>query len=292
MKKDSAQDLQKFEGDHYLKIGNCLFGAIVNSKNLLTNEGKVFMVILFKTVGFKKEFDWLNYKQICKYCSIKQKTRISEAVKNLIEKKLVIRKGKYFKVNQNFEEWLTVNKEIIDSIKEVYKSEKLQNSVTPSNDKLQKSVTAVTKKRNSKLQNSVTPSTDNIITDKIITDNNIYSHNDLVNNFFKEELSAKNQIEEIFNFWNSKKIITHKILTEKIKGKINSKLNDYTKDEIIQAIDNYWQILSDNKYFFSYRWTLEKFLQRGFEEFKDLQIAKNNFLKGEIKVQRVITPVS
>ena len=271
MKKDSAQDLQKFEGEPYLKIGNSLFGAIVNSKNLLTNEGKVFMVILFKTVGFKKEFDWLNYKQICKYCSIKQKTRISESVKNLILKGLIIRDGKHFRINQNFDNWLCLDSESKTVIRELYLNEKLQDSVTPRDDKLQDSVTGVTEKRNSKLQVSVTPSTDNTFTDKTITDNNIYSRDGPVKNL--------SEIEEIFNFWNSKQIIIHKSLTAKAKGTINSKLKYYTSDEITQAIENYWEILSDDKYFFTYRWTLEKFLQSGFEQFKDIGIAKNNYLK-------------
>ena len=93
----------KKENDRYIKIVNSLFGAIVQSNNLLTNDGKVFMVILFKTVGFQKEKDWLSYKQICKYSGIKQKTRISESIKNLVAKGLVIREGKNFRINQDFE---------------------------------------------------------------------------------------------------------------------------------------------------------------------------------------------
>ncbi len=73
-----------FNGDPYLKISNLLLGAIVNSKDLLTYEGKIFMIILFKTIGFQKEVDWLSYKQICKHTGIKYKTRVSESVKNLI----------------------------------------------------------------------------------------------------------------------------------------------------------------------------------------------------------------
>jgi phage replication O-like protein O len=121
-----------FDGDPYLKIVNLLFGAIVNSKDLLTYEGKVFMVILFKTTGFQKEMDWLSYKQICKHTGIKHKTRVSESIKSLVEKNLVIKDGKYFKVNQDFEKWLTLDKENINSVKELYQCKKLRNSVTQS----------------------------------------------------------------------------------------------------------------------------------------------------------------
>ena len=261
----------KKENGRYIKIINSLFGAIVQSKNLLTNDGRVFMVILFKTVGFQKQKDWLSYRQICKYSGIGQKTRISESIKNLVAKKLIIREGKYFKVNQNFENWLCLDSEKINVIRQCYLNKKLQKSVTHDKDKLHNSVTSVTEKRNLKLHKNVTPSTDNIITDKIITDNNIYSRDGPGNNL--------SEIEKIFNLWNLKKIIIHKSLTAKAKGTINSKLKYYTSDEITQAIENYWEILSDDKYFFTYRWTLEKFLQSGFEQFKDIDIAKNNYLK-------------
>lgn len=134
----------KKENEKYIKIVNSLFGAIVQSKNLLTNDGRVFMVILFKTVGFQKQRDWLSYRQICKYSGIGQKTRISESIKNLVAKKLIIREGKYFKVNQNFENWLCLDSEKINVIRQCYLNEKLQKSVTGSNDKLQNIVTSVT----------------------------------------------------------------------------------------------------------------------------------------------------
>ena len=262
----------KKENVRYIKIVNSLFGAIIQSKNLLTNDGRVFMVILFKTVGFQKEKDWLSYRQICKYSAIGQKTRISESIKNLVAKKLIIREGKYFKVNKNFENWLCLDSEKINVIRQCYLNKKLQKSVTHDKDKLHNSVTSVTEKRNLKLHKNVTPSTDNIITDKIITDNNIYSRDGPGNNL--------SEIEKIFNLWNLKKIIIHKSLTSKARSAISSKLKEgYTQDEIIQAIENYRKILTDDKYYFTYRWTLEKFLHKGFEEFKDFDIAKNNYLK-------------
>lgn len=218
-----------FNGDPYIKIGNLLFGAIVNSRHLLTYEGKVLMVILFKTIGFRKDMDWLNYRQICRFSGIKQKTRISEAIKNLIEKKLVIRKGKYFKVNQNFEEWLTIEKEIVDSIKEAYQRDKLQNSVTQSNNKLQKTVTAVTKKRNTKLQNTVTPSTDNT-SDKTVTDNYI--------NIPESDNKYKSEIEEIISYLNSKTSKNFRSDSKKTIEKIRSRLNEgYSIEDFKRVID-------------------------------------------------------
>lgn len=82
--------------------------------------------------------------------------------------------------------------------------------------------------------------------------------------------NSKENIYIVFHHWNSKKIITHKTLTEKIGGHINARLEEkYTVNEIIEAIDNYVIILNDNvKYFWSYKWGLSDFLVRGLDKFK------------------------
>lgn len=86
----------------------------------------------------------------------------------------------------------------------------------------------------------------------------------------------------VFNYWNSKKIIVHKCLTEQMKRAITRKVNEgYTLEDIKKTIDNYNLILKDDKYFFKYKWPLQDFLYRGFEKFSDLEIAKTNYLKEE-----------
>jgi len=84
----------------------------------------------------------------------------------------------------------------------------------------------------------------------------------------KENL--KKDIYIVFQHWNSKKIITHKTLTDKIAGHINARLEEgYSVEEIIEAIDNYQIILTDNiLYFWSYKWGLGDFLVRGLDKFK------------------------
>ena len=247
-----------FNGEPYIKIINLLFGAIVNSKDLLTNEGKIFMVILFKTIGFQKEKDWLTWKQIKNLTGIKHHSHIYRAIKKLKDKNLITKDGKYFKVNQNFEEWLTLDKENINSVKELYQCKKLRNSVTNDNENVPNmvhtdsknvpnTVQECTKSGTSKIPNMVHPSTDKTITDKTITDNkDIYSRDDRddpVSDFFAKEKNKelnkelKEQIEEIFNHWNYKNIITHRKLTDKVKGKINAKLKEgYSKEEVKQAV--------------------------------------------------------
>lgn len=248
-----------FNGDPYLKITNLLLGAIVNSKDLLTYEGKIFMVILFKTVGFQKEKDWLTWRQIKNYTGIKHKSHISRTIKKLIKQKLIEKNKKYFKINQDFEKWLSLDNENIRIIKEFYKYKKLPNMVTNNNKKLPNMVTKVTKYGNSKLPNMVHPSTDNIITDKINTD--------------------YDPIIDIFNYWNKKEIIIHRKLDQATASSIKAKLKDYSINEIKDAIQYYSIILKDDDYRWTHAWTLKEFMQKGFEKFKDWDIAyKNNYM--------------
>jgi len=87
----------------------------------------------------------------------------------------------------------------------------------------------------------------------------------------KNNKNDKNNINNIYNVifehWNSKKIIVHKKLTDKIKRKISGALNTYSPDEIKKAIDNYSTVLTSDEYYWTYKWTLEDFLQRGLEKF-------------------------
>ncbi|HUM44919.1 MAG TPA: hypothetical protein PKI14_18390, partial [Fervidobacterium sp.] len=83
----------------------------------------------------------------------------------------------------------------------------------------------------------------------------------------KNDKNDKNIYIVIFDYWNSKKIIVHKKLTDKIKRKISGALATYSPDELKKAIDNYHTVLTSDKYYWTYKWTLEDFLQRGVEKF-------------------------
>lgn len=99
----------------------------------------------------------------------------------------------------------------------------------------------------------------------------------------KNDKKVKNTIYRVvFDCWNDEKIIIHKTLNSKIESAINGRLDDgYKEDEITKAIKNYSIILKDSKYKWTYQWTLWAFLQRGFEQFKDWEIASKNYLKKE-----------
>jgi hypothetical protein len=103
------------------------------------------------------------------------------------------------------------------------------------------------------------------------------------NNSSKKDIRNKHKdvYTHIFEHWNSKDIIKHRSLNDRAKGSINAKLEDYTSEEICQAVDNYAAILRDDRYYFTYKWTLQEFLQRGFETFLTWEVAHQNYLKDE-----------
>lgn len=95
----------------------------------------------------------------------------------------------------------------------------------------------------------------------------------------------------IFDFWNSLKLKHHKKITEKIKNKIIKALKEYSEDEIKQAIIRYDKIVNNEKYFFTYKWSLCDFLQRGIEKFDD-DICYTNFLKDKNSFKKNSTTVN
>ena len=92
----------------------------------------------------------------------------------------------------------------------------------------------------------------------------------------------------IFDFWNSKEIIEHKNMntlksgTSKYKNIVDNltKSGD-TKEAIILSIESYNHILKSDEFYFNFKWTLCEFLVRGFEKFKDFDIASNNYKKND-----------
>ena len=83
---------------------------------------------------------------------------------------------------------------------------------------------------------------------------------------------------QLFGYWNSKEIIVHRKLTDKMKTKIRVALENRTKEEIIRAIDNYATVLKSEEYYWTYEWIFEDFLVRGLSKFVDEAHPLTNFL--------------
>jgi len=98
--------------------------------------------------------------------------------------------------------------------------------------------------------------------------------------------TLKEQIYIVGNFWNSKKIIHHGPKTiENCMATLKRHLlapygtGDYWTDDICNAICNYERVLNGKEYFWTHRWTLKEFLQRGLDRFMDEAKPLDNFLK-------------
>jgi hypothetical protein len=81
----------------------------------------------------------------------------------------------------------------------------------------------------------------------------------------KESNTNKSNIKDInhvFEFWNSQKIILHKSITKDTYKAINNKLKDYSVDEVLKTIRRYSIILNDKDFFFSCKWSLYDFLKQ------------------------------
>ena len=101
--------------------------------------------------------------------------------------------------------------------------------------------------------------------------------------------STKNNkdIYTVFNHWKEVGLMQHRELTQKRKSAINARLESYSVDELKQAIDNYKQILDSDNYYFTYKWSLENFMNPSnlerftneaspFDNFKDKSKVNNS----------------
>lgn len=69
-------------------------------------------------------------------------------------------------------------------------------------------------------------------------------------------------IDSLIEYFNKKEIIKCKKKTKTLEQIIIKKIKEFSKDEIIKAIDNYSSVIHDPSYFFKTKWSLEKFLKQ------------------------------
>lgn len=106
-----------------------------------------------------------------------------------------------------------------------------------------------------------------------------------------------NKIEtntEVFDFWNSKKIIEHRKLTTEIEKEITKTLDSYSLEEIKSAIQTYAVVLEkeveeeERLYWWSHSWTLYEFLKRGMKQFAGK--TPKDYLKKKTEFSKKFTP--
>lgn len=78
----------------------------------------------------------------------------------------------------------------------------------------------------------------------------------------KTEKSSITAAVEVFDFWNTKNIVKHKELSPQIRKAIDSAIKQYGYSAVLTAINRYWIVYSNTKYFFKYKWSLLLFLKQ------------------------------
>ena len=68
------------------------------------------------------------------------------------------------------------------------------------------------------------------------------------------------ELQELFDFWNSKGTVVHRTINEKMVKVLKKALDLYGQAQIKQAIENYSIVLSDSTYYFKTRWTIGDFV--------------------------------
>ena len=110
-------------------------------------------------------------------------------------------------------------------------------------------------------------------------DNSVITKNNKGKESKGKEMKENNIYKDIFDYWISLGIINHQKLNDKMRNKIKAKLNQgYTSEYIKQTMKNYSDILNSDLHYFSHKWSLDNFLQRGFEQFEDREAAWQNFI--------------
>jgi hypothetical protein len=91
--------------------------------------------------------------------------------------------------------------------------------------------------------------------------------------------------KSIIEVWNNSYIIVHsdKYLENNIKKKHYDILKNNSEKNIIAAIKLYKEILVDNKYYWTKKWTLLEFLSRGLEKFMPETNPKDRYKKSDYK---------
>lgn len=84
----------------------------------------------------------------------------------------------------------------------------------------------------------------------------------------------------VYDTWNKAGLIRHSDL-KKFLPNIRSALKKHTANEITTAISNYKTVYHDDRFYWSYKWGLREFLQRGLDRFVPMNFNEKDYLKRE-----------
>lgn len=231
------------EDKSFTVVPNMIFGV-----ELSVQEQSLYLALL-SFYNKEKGYAYPSYKQLKERSRIKKDETLIKYINSLIQKKLLVKetiKGKG-------------NKYYIPTPKTEYH----QNWSTS-----EKGGTPTPKKEEHLLQKRSTTNTNtNTNTNTIYSssEEEVSSEGSIKANTTQEPI--KKEIDrkylEIFEYWNSLKIIKHKECNKEIIKAIDKALKKYDIETIKLAINNYNTLFKDKRYFYSHRWALKNFLSQG-----------------------------
>lgn len=125
-----------------------------------------------------------------------------------------------------------------------------------------------------------------------IYNNNINNKNNNKNDIIKENIKENHNFNDIFEYWNTKKIIVHRKPTVDMKNSYKKIIKNYnlSDEEIKLAIDHYEQALHSDYEYCDYEWSLYQFLsnKKGIMEFLNDGSKWVNYCKYKSKPKTVM----
>ena len=212
--------------------------------NLSSYQSRILNAIFRKTYGWNKKSDWISNSQLVELTGLK-KQHVSRALSELKKRNMIIREGRDTSFQKDYDQWKELPRKVT----------KLPKEVTVTN-------------------------TGNSVTN---TGNGVTSTGAHKRNYTKETIQ-KNKYIDIFEFWNSAKIIVHRdnLIKTHIPA-MKKAMEYYWLEDIYNAICNYKEVYNSDLHYFSHKWDLTDFLKRGLKKFIDESDPLDNFLSNKIQ---------
>jgi len=247
--------------DKYFKFSIELFNALCKTR--VNGEAmQIFNAIVRQTYGYHRKLAEIPTLKFMEMTGLGRQA-VHKARKKLLDMNMigVTQKGnttaRTYCIQKDYELWRVLPKKVTVTQK--------------GNTLLPKKVTVRHQKGNSTDRNNNTGKGGQDPKDNIkdnIKDNKYYSQ----------------FLREIFDYWNSLGIIKHREM-EKFKPYIKAKLENYSVEEIKEAMLNYSKILNSPNHWPDYKWDLEKFLtqKNAFDSYLTENNPYENFKRFESK---------
>lgn len=234
---------------------------MLRATNLDENIGKNEKLIynhLILCFDDEKGFAYPTYPELMQVLGVKRRNSVADTVE-ILRKKEYIETKKGFRGSNNYYllKHITSNESVTSNDYDTSN----KNDTRTSNE-------------------SVTP---------LVTKTLLNSINNNLNNKVNINNDKKEIYINIFDFWNSKSGVDHKELKTPMINAINKALKKYKSVGVIkQAINNYDEILKSN-YYYSHKFTLEKFLKQsnGISEFLEEGSVYENYLEFKKQKQQI-----